>query len=52
MDPYAYHDTPTDDEMLDWLGGLHGGEIITNALGQPITMPSDHYWRKDLIWVD
>jgi len=52
MDPCAYHDTLTDDEMLDWLGGLHGGEIITNALGQPITMPSDHYWRKDLIWVD
>lgn len=52
MDQYTYNDTPTDEEMLDWLGGLHGGEIITNALGQPITMPSDYHWRNDLIWVD
>jgi hypothetical protein len=52
MDPYAYHDTPTDGEMLDWLGGLHGAELITNTLGQPITMPSDYHWRNDLVWVD
>jgi hypothetical protein len=52
MDRYVYDDVPTDDEMLDWLGGLHGGEIVTNALGQPITMPSDYHWRNDLIWVD
>ncbi|HDZ38469.1 MAG TPA: inovirus Gp2 family protein [Marinobacter sp.] len=52
MDSYAYHDTPTDEEMLDWLGRLHGGEIVTNSLGQPITMPSDYHWRNDLIWVD
>src|SRR5690606_33946764 len=52
MYQYAYHDTPTDEEMLDWLGGLHGGEIISNPLGQPITMPSDYHWRKDLVWVD
>jgi hypothetical protein len=52
MDSYAYLDTPTDDEMLDWLGGLHGGELITNTLGQPITMPSDYHWRNDLVWVD
>lgn len=52
MDQYAYHDAPTDDEMLDWLGGLHGGEIVNNAMGQPITMPSDYHWRNDLIWVD
>lgn len=52
MDQYTYDDIPTDEEMLDWLGGLHGGEIITNAAGQPITMPSDYHWRKDLVWVD
>lgn len=52
MDQYTYHDTLTDEEMLDGLGGLHGGEIVTNALGQPITMPSDYHWRNDLIWVD
>ncbi|WP_417546040.1 YagK/YfjJ domain-containing protein [Marinobacter sp.] len=52
MDQYTYHDTPSDEEMLDWLGGLHGGEIMTNAAGQPITMPSDHHWRNDLIRVD
>jgi hypothetical protein len=52
MDSYAYLDTPTDEEMLDWLGGLHGGELITNTLGQPITMPSDYHWRNDLVWVD
>jgi hypothetical protein len=52
MNNIPYDDTPTDEEMLDWLGGLHGGEIITNALGQPITMPSDYHWRNDLVWVD
>lgn len=52
MDPYTYHDTPTDEEMMDWLGGLHGGEVISNPLGQPITMPSDYHWRHDLVWVD
>jgi hypothetical protein len=52
MDQYTYHDTPTDEEMMDWLGGLHGGEIIINPLGQPITMPSDYRWRHDLVWVD
>jgi hypothetical protein len=38
--------------MLEWLGGLHGGELITNTLGQPITIPSDYHWRHDLVWVD
>ncbi|GHD50911.1 Protein of unknown function [Marinobacter persicus] len=52
MDQYAYYDTPNDEEMLDWLGGLHGSEIITNAAGQPIAMPSDYHWRNDLVWVD
>lgn len=52
MDHYTYHDTPTDEEMMDWLGGLHGGEIITDAGDQPIKMPSDYHWRNDLIWAD
>lgn len=52
MDQYTNHDTPTDEEMLDWLDGLHGGAVITNAAGQPITLPSDYHWRKDLVWVD
>lgn len=52
MDQYPYNDTPTDEEMLDWLGGLHCNEIMTNAAGQPITIPSDYHWRNDLIWVD
>lgn len=52
MNNIPYDDTPTEEEMLDWLGGLHGGEIITNALGQPITMSSDYHWRNDLVWVD
>ncbi|MFE8072009.1 inovirus-type Gp2 protein [Marinobacteraceae bacterium S3BR75-40.1] len=52
MDHYTYHATPTDEEMMDWLGGLHGGEIMTNPIGQPITMPSDYHWRHDLVWVD
>lgn len=47
-----YDDTPTDEEVLDWLGRLHGSEIVTNALGQPITVPSDYHWRNDLVWVD
>ena len=52
MASYTYHDTPTDEEMLEGLGGLHGGELITNTLGQPITLPSDYHWRHDLVWVD
>lgn len=52
MDHYTYHDTPTDEEILDWLSGLHAGEIITNAVGQPITTPPDYHWRNDLIWVE
>jgi hypothetical protein len=52
MDQHSYHDAPTDDEMLEGLGGLHGDETFINTLGQPITMPSGYHWRHDLVWID
>lgn len=47
-----YDDTLTDEEMLDWLSGMHDGEMTTNALGQNIVIPSDHYWRQYVIQSD
>ena len=48
----SYHDTPTDEEMLALMSSMNDGEWTTNALGQAIVIPSDHYWRQDVIKCD
>jgi len=45
-------DTLCDEDILTFLSGMHDGELTTNALGQNIVMPADHYWRQDLVLVD
>lgn len=47
-----YDDTPTDEEMLAWMSSMNDGELTTNAMGQSIVIPSDYYWRQDLVKVD
>jgi hypothetical protein len=48
----SFHDTPTDEEMLALMSSMNDGEWTTNALGQAIVIPSDHYWRQDVIKCD
>ena len=42
-------DTLNDDDMLAWLSSRYDGDWVTNALGEAIIYPADHYWRQDLI---
>jgi len=42
-------DTLSDDDMLAWLSSRYDGDWTTNALGETLIHPADHYWRQDLI---
>lgn len=42
-------DTLSDEDMLAWLSSRYDGDWTTNALGEAITHPDDHYWRQYLI---
>jgi hypothetical protein len=46
------NDTWSDDDMLAWLSIQHDGEWTTNALGETILYPANHYWRQDLVQTD